>query len=94
MSYMKSQDAIEQDRKAKNKALGIALDANLAAVDGEIDSDVSMGSAQNTNQRQHPSSKSFLGEFKHTTAYIDLCEKLTRKDASVTFFSECLQLVE
>ena len=44
MSYMKSQDAIEQDRKAKNKALGIALDANLAAVDGEIDSDVSKGS--------------------------------------------------
>lgn len=45
-------------------------------------------------QLSYPNSKEFFGEFKTTTAFIDLSDKLERKDFSVAFITDCLSIIE
>jgi len=43
---------------------------------------------------QYPFCKAFLREFKTTTAFIDLSDKLEKKENSVAFVTECLSIIE
>ena len=43
---------------------------------------------------KYPIKKEFFREFKTTTAFIDLSEKLERKQVSVAFIAECLKIIE
>ena len=59
-------------------------------------SDDSANSVQTIRDGQlsYPYSKVFFGEFKTTTAFIDLSDKLERKDTSVSFITDCLSIIE
>lgn len=48
----------------------------------------------NVTASNYPKSHEFFREFETTTAFIDLCEKLDRKDASLAFVADCLKIIE
>ena len=45
-------------------------------------------------KKQYPASKEFLREFRNTTAFNELSDKLQAKDPSVHFINQCLNIVE
>ena len=55
-------------------------------------------SGQNLSEYQprmeYPKCKEFLQEMKHTTAVMDLLDRLEKKDESVEYFERCLKIVE
>lgn len=88
---MKATEAKEKENRSlrvKQKSLDLAEKAG---------SDSSSGNSVQTirgGKHQYPFCKEFVREFKSTTAFIDLSDKLEKKDKCVAYVNDCLSIIE